>query len=57
MNKYGVKYHPAVKSEDLPRLGSDIKSWIRRTIEEKLTQAPQEYGLTLYRSAGRNWLK
>jgi len=55
MKKYGVKYHPAVKSEDLPRLGSDIKSCIRKTIEEKLTAAPQEYGLPLRKTLKGYW--
>jgi len=55
MNKYGVKYHPAVKSEDLPRLCSDIKSGIRKTIEEKLLATPHEYGLPLRKTLKGYW--
>ena len=55
MKKYGVKYHPAVKSEDLSRLSSDIKLRIRKAIEEKLTVAPHEYGLPLRKTLKGYW--
>lgn len=55
MKKYGVNYHPAVKSEDLPRLGSDIKARIRKAIEEKVTVAPHEYGLPLRKTLKGYW--
>lgn len=55
MKKYGVKYHPAVKSEDLPRLGSDIKLRIRKAIEDKLMVAPHEYGLPLRQTLKGYW--
>jgi mRNA interferase RelE/StbE len=55
MKKYGVKYHPAVKSEDLPRLSSDIKSRIRKAIEQKITTAPHEYGFPLRKTLKGYW--
>jgi len=45
--KYGVRYHPHVLSKDLPKLNQDIKSGIKKAIEERILAAPAEYGLPL----------
>jgi mRNA interferase RelE/StbE len=55
MKKYGLKYHPFVKSEDLPRLSADIKLRIRKSIEDKLVAAPHEYGLPLRKTLEGYW--
>ncbi len=55
MKKYGLKYHPSVKSEDLPRLSADIKLRIRKSIEEKLVTALHEYGLPLRKTLKGYW--
>ncbi|MFP4128633.1 MAG: type II toxin-antitoxin system RelE family toxin [Desulfonatronovibrio sp.] len=55
MKKYGLKYHPSVKSEDLPRLSADIKQRIRKSIEDKLATAPHEYGLPLRKTLKGYW--
>jgi mRNA interferase RelE/StbE len=55
MKKYGLKYHPSVKSEDLPRLSADTKLRIRKSIEDKLVTAPHEYGLPLRKTLKGYW--
>ncbi len=55
MKKYGVKYHPAVKSEDLHRLSSEMKARIRKAIEERIMTAPHEYGFPLRKTLKGYW--
>lgn len=55
MKKYGVKYHPAVKSEDLPHINPDVKARIKKGIEEKIMTAPHEYGLPLRKTLKGYW--
>ena len=55
MTKYGVKYHPDVKLKDLPEINSDMKSRIKKAIEERLQVAPYDYGLPLRKSLKRYW--
>ena len=39
-----LKYHPAVRNEDLPIIDRRMKDRIRKAIEERLQIAPHEYG-------------
>jgi mRNA interferase RelE/StbE len=55
MTKYGVKYHPEVKTKDLLEINSDIKARIKKAIEERLQVAPYDYGLPLRKSLKRYW--
>jgi len=43
-------YHPAVKTEDLPAIPSNIKKRIKRAIEERLMTEPLKFGEPLRRS-------
>ncbi len=52
---YTVKYHPNVKSVDLPLMNGKIRERIRRAVESRLMTAPQDYGLPLRKSLGGYW--
>jgi mRNA interferase RelE/StbE len=55
MMKYGVEYHPEVKSKDLPVINPDMKARIKKAIEQRLLVAPYEYGIPLRKSLKRYW--
>ena len=55
MTKYGVKYHPEVKTKDLLEINPDMKARIKKAIEERLQVAPYDYGLPLRKSLKRYW--
>ena len=42
-----VKYHPKVKSEDIPRLSSNITARIENAIKNRLMVNPIKYGFYL----------
>ena len=44
---YTLKYHPKVKTEDLPRLDHAVKNAIKRSIEKKLINNPLDFGIPL----------
>ena len=52
---YKLRYHPSVKSEDLPKLDRAIVARIRKAIETRLLAAPQEYGEPLRRTLKGYW--
>jgi mRNA interferase RelE/StbE len=52
---FTVRYHPAVKGVDLPRINTKMRERIRRAIESRLMTAPQEYGLPLRKNLGGYW--
>ena len=52
---YELKYHPSVKSEDLPRLDNKTKERIKKAIETRLTIAPQDYGKPLRKTLKGYW--
>lgn len=52
---YTVKYHPDVKSVDLPPINLKMRERIRRAIESRLMTAPQEYGLPLRKTLRGYW--
>lgn len=52
---YTLKYHPSVKTEDIPRLDKRTAARIKRAIETRLLVAPQEYGEPLRRTLKGYW--
>ncbi len=52
---YTLKYHPSVKTDDLPSLNKDIKLRIRNAIETRLSVAPHEYGTPLRKTLRGYW--
>jgi len=45
-----IKYHPQVKSEDIPRLSSNIAVRIENAIKKRLIVNPIKYGFYLHGS-------
>ena len=45
-----IKYHPKVKSEDIPRLSSNIAVRIENAIKKRLIVNPIRYGFYLHGS-------
>jgi len=45
-----IKYHPKVKSEDIPRLSSNIAVRIENAIKKRLIVNPIKYGFYLHGS-------
>ena len=45
--KLNIKYHPKVKSEDIPRLSSNIAVRMENAIRNRLAINPIKYGLYL----------
>lgn len=45
--KLNIKYHPKVKNEDIPRLGSNIVVRIENVIRNRLMVNPIKYGFYL----------
>jgi len=45
--KLNIKYHPKVKNEDIPRLGSNIAVRIENAIRNRLMVNPLKYGFYL----------
>jgi mRNA interferase RelE/StbE len=52
---YSVRYHPAVRDEDLPRLDASMRERLRRAIEERLMTEPHRYGLPLRKTLKGYW--
>ena len=52
---FTLRYHPAVRDEDLPRIDRRTKDKIRKAIEERLQTAPHEYGKPLRKSLKGYW--
>jgi mRNA interferase RelE/StbE len=52
---YTIRYHHLVKSEDIPRLDSTVKTRIGKAIETRLMIAPEEYGEPLRRTLKGYW--
>jgi len=50
-----LKYHPAVRDNDIPVLNTDIKLRIRAAIEARLSAAPHEYGEPLRKTLKGYW--
>jgi len=52
---FTLRYHPAVRDEDLPLIDRRNKERIRRAIEERLRTAPHDYGEPLRKSLKGYW--
>lgn len=52
---FAVRYHPAVKTEDIPRLDAGMRDRMRRAIEERLMTEPHKYGTPLRKSLHGYW--
>lgn len=52
---YTLKYHSAVRTDDIPVLNTNIKSRIRTAIEARLSVAPHEYGEPLRKTLKGYW--
>jgi mRNA interferase RelE/StbE len=52
---FTLRYHPAVRVEDLPLIDRKTKDRIRKAIEERLQTAPHDYGEPLLKSLKGYW--
>jgi mRNA interferase RelE/StbE len=52
---FTLKYHPDVKSIDIPLLDAKSRARIKRAIEERLATAPHQYGEPLRKSLKGFW--
>ena len=52
---FTLRYHPAVRSDDLPLLDRKVKDRIRRAIDERLQTLPHEYGEPLRKTLKGYW--
>lgn len=52
---FDIKYHAIVIKEDIPKLSSEWKNKIRKSIENKLSTHPDLYGKPLRRSLKNYW--
>ncbi len=52
---YGLRYHPKVADEDLPKLSADARGRIARQIEARLTTSPERFGAPLRGSLRGYW--
>ena len=52
---FTLRYHPAVRSDDLPLIDRKMKNRIRRAIEERLQTLPHEYGEPLRKTLKGYW--
>ncbi len=52
---FTLKYHPAVRTDDIQALNADIKLRIRTAIEARLSIAPHEYGEPLRKTLKGYW--
>ncbi|OQX53866.1 MAG: hypothetical protein B5M48_02290 [Candidatus Omnitrophica bacterium 4484_213] len=47
---YSLLYHPDIEKESLPKIPKNIKTGIRKAIEQRLLQGPLKFGESLKRS-------
>jgi mRNA interferase RelE/StbE len=52
---FTVRYHPAVKTEDLPKIDAGMRDRLRRAIEERLMTEPHKYGAPLRKNLKGYW--
>lgn len=52
---FTLRYHPAVRDEDLPLIDRRNRERIQRAIEERLKTAPHDYGKPLRKSMKGYW--
>ena len=52
---FTLRYHPAVRNENLPLIDGKTKTRIRKAIETRLQTAPHEYGEPLRKTLKGYW--
>lgn len=52
---FELRYHPDVKSIDIPLLDAKIKTRIKKAIETRLTTSPHQYGAPLRKTLHGYW--
>lgn len=52
---FELRYHPLVKSDDIPQLDVKIKTRIKKAIETRLATAPHQYGEPLRKTLHGYW--
>jgi mRNA interferase RelE/StbE len=52
---FRLRYHPAVRSEDLSLIDRRTKDRIRKAVEERLQKAPHDYGEPLRKTLQGYW--
>lgn len=52
---FDLRYHPDVKSDDIPPLDAKIKTRIKNAIETRLSTAPHQYGEPLRKNLHGYW--
>ncbi len=52
---FALKYHPDVKSIDLPLINEKLKNRIKTAIETRLMTAPHQYGEPLRKTLKGYW--
>lgn len=52
---YTLRYHPAVRADDLPKISVDARRRIASTIEARLGTDPARFGAPLSRSLRGCW--
>ena len=52
---FRLTYHPAVASEDLPSIPSNIRRRIADAIETRLIETPQQFGAPLRKTLKGYW--
>jgi mRNA interferase RelE/StbE len=53
--QYTLRYHPRVADQDLKTIPAETRRRIARSIEVRLTTAPERYGAPLTGSLGGYW--
>ena len=52
---FTLRYHPAVRSDDLPLIDRKMRDRIRKAIEERIQTLPHEYGEPLRKTLKGYW--
>jgi mRNA interferase RelE/StbE len=52
---FELRYHPAVRDVDIPKLNETLKKRIKKAIEERLSIAPHQYGEPLRKTLKGYW--
>ena len=52
---FELRYHPAVRDCDIPRLDQKARARIRKALEDRLMTAPHKYGLPLRKNLKGYW--
>ncbi len=52
---YTLRYHPRVAEDDVPEIPANLRQRLARSIERRLTTAPEHYGVPLKGSLKGYW--